>query len=68
MNVHAHVIVQEEWESRLPVTDEAAMVIDDIPDNETTSGSRLACCIKLTKEMDGMVVAVPLPKGPNEIP
>jgi len=68
MNVAAHVIVEPKWESALPVTAEMAMIIDDIPDSEVTSGSRLACCIKLTKEMDGMTVAVPLPKGDNEIP
>ena len=68
MNIHAHVIVGGEWEDALPITDEAAMILDDIPESERTSGSRLACCITLTKEMDGMNVAVPLPKGPNEIP
>ena len=44
------------------------MVLDDIPEEERTSGSRLTCQITLTKDMDGMFVAVPLPKGPNEIP
>jgi len=68
MNVHSHIIVPGEWEDAFPVTAEIEMVLDDIPDAERTTGSRLACQMILTKDMDGMFVAVPLPKGPNEIP
>merc|ERR1712196_378357 len=60
MNVHSHIIVQQDWEDKLPISEEAAMVLDDIPHTDLTPGSRLACQIVLTKAMDGMNVAVPL--------
>jgi len=67
-NVNSHVIVTKEWEAALPVSKWTQMTLDDIPADEVTSGSRLACEIVLTKEMDGMAVAVPVPKGPVELP
>merc|ERR1711904_513421 len=62
LNEHSHVIVGREWEEKIPLTADQMFVLEDIPESERATGSRLACQITLTKDLDGMNVAVPLPR------
>eukprot|EP00656_Telonema_subtile_P032177 TRINITY_DN3526_c0_g1_i4.p2 TRINITY_DN3526_c0_g1~~TRINITY_DN3526_c0_g1_i4.p2 ORF type:complete len:135 (+),score=27.38 TRINITY_DN3526_c0_g1_i4:195-599(+) len=65
----SHVWVTKEFEAAVPTTEEMIAELEEMLDPATVnSGSRLADQIVLTKEMDGMSVAVPLPEGPAEFP
>lgn len=53
-----HVIVDKEWFDKLPkATDRENDVLDFVFDLE--EHSRLACQIKLTEDLDGIVVRIP---------
>ncbi|KAL0591442.1 hypothetical protein ABG067_001040 [Albugo candida] len=57
----SHVIVSNEWMSRLPRPNDQEQQILDVyvPAEDRSSNSRLGTEIILTEEMDGLVVAVP---------
>ncbi len=53
-----HVYVDRDWLKKLPPKDEAEeTMLDFAPDVKTTS--RLSCQIKVTEDLDGLVVTVP---------
>ncbi|MCP4356062.1 MAG: 2Fe-2S iron-sulfur cluster binding domain-containing protein [Proteobacteria bacterium] len=56
-----HVIVDEKWfdivEKTCPASEKEDDVLDHVP--ELTQNSRLACCIKMRKELDGVRLAIP---------
>jgi ferredoxin len=53
-----HVVIDREWYARLPppVTDETDML--DLAKGQTHT-SRLSCQIKLSEDLDGLVVKIP---------
>jgi ferredoxin, 2Fe-2S len=54
-----HVFVDAAWSSRLPPkTQEEEMVLEGVAE-EPTEHSRLSCQIKMTAELDGIVVRTP---------
>ena len=54
-----HVFVDEAWSPRLPQkTDEEEMVLEGVT-AEPTEHSRLSCQIRMTAELDGIVVQIP---------
>ena len=54
-----HVMLEEPWIARLPaaIADERDML--DFAASPVEAGSRLSCQIRLTPELDGMVVRLP---------
>lgn len=57
---HAHV--DERWAARLPPMSETeTFMLDGVP--ERSSASRLCCQIRLTPELDGMLVRLPAEQG-----
>jgi ferredoxin, 2Fe-2S len=54
-----HVMLDEPWIARLPaaIADERDML--DFAASPVEAGSRLSCQIRLTPELDGMVVRLP---------
>jgi hypothetical protein len=62
----SHVVIPKDWVGKIPPPSYAEKEILDLIDKEDiTPASRLATEIKLTKELDGMVVYVPDPP-PND--
>ncbi|KAF0682566.1 Aste57867_25364 [Aphanomyces stellatus] len=56
----SHVVVSNEWVSKLPApTDREVRILEDVPEDDWTKNSRLATEIILTKDLDGLVIAVP---------
>ncbi|KDO23459.1 hypothetical protein SPRG_11382 [Saprolegnia parasitica CBS 223.65] len=56
----SHVVVSNEWVHKLPVPSEReARILEDVPEEDLTKNSRLGTEIILTKDLDGLVVAVP---------
>ena len=56
----AHVVVANEWMSKLPPPSDAeTRVLQLVPQGDLSSNSRLATEIALTKDLDGLAVAVP---------
>ncbi|CAH0479475.1 unnamed protein product [Peronospora belbahrii] len=57
----SHVVVSNEWISKLPpANDQERHIIDTyVPVEDRSANSRLGTAIVLEKELDGMVVAVP---------
>ncbi|MCR5879563.1 2Fe-2S iron-sulfur cluster-binding protein [Phenylobacterium sp. J367] len=54
-----HVFVDAAWSSRLPPkSEEEEMVLEGVAE-EPTEHSRLSCQIRMTAELDGIVVQVP---------
>jgi ferredoxin len=67
--VHCHVIIPKDKEAFMPpISGRERELLDEHPfPDDVTATSRLACQIRLTKDMDNMVVFVP--DGPeSEIP
>lgn len=54
-----HVYVDEAYLSRLPAADGDELVMLDFTAAERLPGSRLSCQIKITPELDGLVVRLP---------
>ena len=52
-----HLIVDEEWYTRLPAVAAAEKVLLDVA-FEMTATSRLGCQLRVTKDLDGCVVRV----------
>jgi ferredoxin, 2Fe-2S len=54
-----HVMIDSPWAEKLakPVTDETDML--DFAASPVVAGSRLSCQVRLTPELDGMVVRLP---------
>ncbi|CAK4676521.1 hypothetical protein AeMF1_016395 [Aphanomyces euteiches] len=56
----SHVVVSNEWVDKIPAAnDREVRILEDVPEDDWTKNSRLATEIILTKELDGLVVAVP---------
>ncbi|RHY97381.1 hypothetical protein DYB35_006320 [Aphanomyces astaci] len=56
----SHVVVSNEWVDKLPLpTDREVRILEDVPEDDWTKNSRLATEIILTKDLEGLVVAVP---------
>jgi hypothetical protein len=54
------VQIPGKWKSALPFQSAVEIVgLEDFWEDEVTSSSRLACMVKLTKDMEGMVVYIP---------
>jgi hypothetical protein len=58
---HDHVMLPGEWLAKLPPrADYEVDLMQTVWDKEeVTAASRLACCVTLTKELDGIVVFLP---------
>ena len=58
-----HVYIDEPWQARLPrrSSDEEDK-LDEVA-AEVTKSSRMACCVRLTLQLEGMVVRVPPTQG-----
>jgi 2Fe-2S ferredoxin len=54
-----HVYVDEAYLSRLPAADGDELAMLDFTAAERLPGSRLSCQIKITPELDGLVVRLP---------
>ena len=54
-----HVYVDEPYLSRLPAPDGDELAMLDFTAAERLPGSRLSCQIKITPELDGLVVRLP---------
>ena len=54
-----HVYVDEPWMALLPECSEVEDELLDSTASERTEASRLSCQIKLTQELDGLVVQLP---------
>jgi ferredoxin, 2Fe-2S len=54
-----HIYVRAEWQERIPAPDELEAGMLDFAEAEVRSTSRLACQIKITPELDGLIVDVP---------
>ncbi|KAJ0407302.1 hypothetical protein ATCC90586_002230 [Pythium insidiosum] len=60
VSAQSHVIVSNEWISKLPVpNDQELHILEYVPEGDRSANSRLGTEIVLTKELDGLVVAVP---------
>uniref|UniRef100_K3WX64 Uncharacterized protein n=1 Tax=Globisporangium ultimum (strain ATCC 200006 / CBS 805.95 / DAOM BR144) TaxID=431595 RepID=K3WX64_GLOUD len=56
----SHVIVSNEWVSKLPQpNDQELHILQYVPEEDRSANSRLGTEIILQKELDGLVVAVP---------
>ncbi|OQS06186.1 hypothetical protein THRCLA_01755 [Thraustotheca clavata] len=56
----SHVVVSNEWFNKLPpASDRELRILEDVPEEDLTKNSRLGTEIILTKDLDGLVVAVP---------
>lgn len=54
-----HVYVDESWLAKLPaISEQEEMMLDGVP-ADRLANSRLSCQIKLTNELDGIVVTLP---------
>jgi 2Fe-2S ferredoxin len=57
-----HVYVDEEWMDKLPTqSDDEQEAIDTLVVGEVRPQSRLSCQIRVTAELDGVLVEVPEP-------
>ncbi|MEQ1499735.1 MAG: 2Fe-2S iron-sulfur cluster-binding protein [Novosphingobium sp.] len=54
-----HVYLDEEWFARLPAADELEAAMLDTETLDRRPGSRLACQLKLSDALDGLVVHTP---------
>ena len=54
-----HVVVGEAWIDRLPAPDGNEQALLDLVATGRQPGSRLSCQIRLTPDLDGLVVTVP---------
>ena len=56
-----HVMLPGEWRDKVPprATFEEDLMKSVWDKDEVTDSSRLACCIELTKELDGIIVYLP---------
>ncbi len=54
-----HVYVDEAWASKLPAMAEAEDEMLDCAESERKGNSRLSCQIKMSEELDGLVVYLP---------
>lgn len=54
-----HVYVDEPWRSRLPAPADEERAMLDFTAAEREPGSRLCCQIRMTDELDGLVVRLP---------
>ncbi|OQR93588.1 hypothetical protein ACHHYP_02409 [Achlya hypogyna] len=56
----SHVVISNEWVHKLPLPSEReARILEDVPEEDLTKNSRLGTEIILTKDLEGLVVAVP---------
>ena len=54
-----HVFVDEGWFARLPAAQDTEEAVLDISAEERQPTSRLSCQIKMTAELDGLIVRLP---------
>lgn len=54
-----HVYVDQEWISKLPDMDPMEVDMIDFPSEPDPEKSRLTCQIKVTDEVDGLIVQMP---------
>lgn len=54
-----HVYVDDAWRGRLPERSEVEDELLDSTASERTEASRLSCQIKISEELDGLVVQLP---------
>ncbi len=54
-----HVYIDDAWTDKLPEIDESENDMLDCTTSDRESGSRLACQIKVSNELDGLVVRLP---------
>ena len=64
----SHVVISKEWYDKIPeplYAEKESLAL--VPHEDLTPNSRLATEIKLTKELDGMVVYVPDPPPTDDV-
>ena len=54
-----HIYVRAEWRKHMPAPDDLEAGMLDFSEDEVRPTSRLACQIKITPELDGLIVDLP---------